>query len=137
MTEDIKVFAPEKVTVTIRGQEYIVRELSFVEKVEVLGPLSEMLSNALKVIKFGKDENDRFKMNVPEGFTLGDINIGGMILSGLNAIPKLLAKSIPEFEDWDNLPESESREAISKALAKNDLGGFIVNFIMAAVRVIR
>ena len=50
---------------------------------------------------------------------------------------EILALSVPDFEDWDNLSESETREPLAEVMEINDFAGFVVNFISLAGKAIR
>ena len=69
--------------------------------------------------------------------SLADLNVDKIILNALDILPELLTLSIPDFKDWDNLPESKTREALGKVLEVNDFKGFVVNFISSAAKIIR
>ena len=62
MEEKVKQFdefVPEKRMVTIRGQEYALREMSLSEKIKILGPIAEALSEVVKVIGLKKSESGK------------------------------------------------------------------------------
>lgn len=103
-------FAPPERTVSIRGTEYRLREMSLAEKIRVLGPLAE------GVAKNMSQDGDGFASDVQ------------FFVGASSALPEVLALSVPDFRDWDSLGESETREAIREAVAINDFFGFMRNF---------
>ena len=131
-------FVPEKRTVTIRGQEYPLREMSLSEKIKVLGPIAEALNEAVKVIGLKRSEGGGgFGIDVPEKFSLADLQIERVLLGSASQLQTILTKSIPDFTDWDSLPESETREPLKAAVEINDFLGFLLNFIHLGARAIR
>ena len=131
-------FVPEKRTVMIRGQEYPLREMSLSEKIEVLGPIAEALNEAVKVIGLKRSESGGgFGIDVPEKFSLADLQIETVLMRSARTLKAILEKSIPDFTDWDNLPESETREPLKAAVEVNDFLGFLLNFIHLGARAIR
>lgn len=131
-------FVPEKRTVTIRGQEYPLREMSLSEKIDVLGPIAEALNEAVKVIGLKRaDAGSGFGIDVPEKFSLADLQIETVLMRSALTLKGILEKSIPDFTDWDNLPESETREPLKAAVEVNDFLGFLLNFIHLGASAIR
>lgn len=131
-------FVPEKRTVTIRGQEYPLREMSLSEKIDVLGPIAEALSEAVKVIGLKRSEGGGgFGIDVPERFSLSDLQIEAVVIRSAKTLKAILEKSIPDFTDWDNLPESQTREPLKAAVEVNDFLGFLLNFIHLGASAIR
>lgn len=131
-------FVPEKRTVTIRGQEYPMREMSLSEKIEVLGPIAEALNEAVKVIGLKRSESGGgFGIDVPERFSLADLQIERVLLGSASRLQTILSKSIPDFTDWDNLPESQTRGPLKAAVEVNDFLGFLLNFIHLGASAIR
>lgn len=131
-------FVPEKRTVMIRGQEYPLREMSLSEKIEVLGPIAEALNEAVKVIGLKRSESGGgFGIDVPEKFSLADLQIEAVVIRSAKTLKAVLEKSIPDFTDWDNLPESQTREPLKAAVEVNDFLGFLLNFIHLGARAIR
>lgn len=131
-------FVPEKRTVTIRGQEYTIREMSLSEKIDVLGPIAEALNEAVKVIGLKRSEGGGgFGLDVPERFSLSDLQIEAVVIRSAKTLKAILEKSIPDFTDWDNLPESQTREPLKAAVEVNDFLGFLLNFIHLGASAIR
>lgn len=131
-------FVPEKRTVTIRGQEYTIREMSLSEKIDVLGPIAEALNEAVKVIGLKRSEGGGgFGLDVPERFSLSDLQIEAVVIRSAKTLKAILEKSIPDFTDWDNLPESQTREPLKVAVEVNDFLGFLLNFIHLGASAIR
>ena len=131
-------FVPEKRTVMIRGQEYPLREMSLSEKIEVLGPIAEALNEAVKVIGLTRSESGGgFGIDVPERVSLADLQIEAVVIRSAKTLKAILEKSIPDFTDWDNLPESETREPLKAAVEINDFLGFLLNFIHLGASAIR
>lgn len=131
-------FVPEKRTVTIRGQAYPLREMSLSEKIEVLGPIAEALNEAVKVIGLKRSEGGGgFGIDVPERFSLSDLQIEAVVIRSAKTLKAILEKSIPDFTDWDNLPESQTREPLKAAVEVNDFLGFLLNFIHLGASAIR
>ena len=80
-TKQFEEFVPEKRTVTIRGQEHLLREMSLSEKIDVLGPIAETLSEAVKVIGLKRSEGGGgFGIDVPERFSLSDLQIEAVVI---------------------------------------------------------
>nr|DAY45227.1 MAG TPA: hypothetical protein [Caudoviricetes sp.] len=137
-TKQFEEFVPEKRTVTIRGQEYLLREMSLSEKIDVLGPIAEALSEAVKVIGLKRSEGGGgFGIDVPERFSLSDLQIEAVVIRSAKTLKAILEKSIPDFTDWDNLPESQTREPLKAAVEVNDFLGFLLNFIHLGASAIR
>lgn len=131
-------FVPEKRTVMIRRQEYPLREMSLSEKIEMLGPIAEALNEAVKVIGLKRSEGGGgFGIDVPEKFSLADLQIETVLMRSARTLKAILEKSIPDFTDWDNLPESQTREPLKAAVEVNDFLGFLLNFIHLGARAIR
>ena len=131
-------FVPEKRTVMIRGQEYPLREMSLSEKIKVLGPIAEALNEAVKVIGLKRSEGGGgFGIDVPEKFSLADLQIETVLMRSALTLQTILEKSIPDFTDWDSLPESETREPLKVAVEINDFLGFLLNFIHLGAKAIR
>lgn len=137
-TKQFEEFVPEKRTVTIRGQEYTIREMSLSEKIDVLGPIAEALNEAVKVIGLKRSEGGGgFGLDVPERFSLSDLQIEAVVTRSAKTLKAILEKSIPDFADWDNLPESQTREPLKAAVEVNDFLGFLLNFIHLGASAIR
>ena len=123
--------------VTILGKDYPVRELSLAHKNKLLGSIGELIQSIAKHAFFKKDGNGGFSFNFDDEVGLDALNIDSLILSSINALPELLALAIPDFNDWDNLPESQSREALKVAVDVQDLKGYFANFFSLFANIIR
>ena len=115
--------------VTILGKDYPVRELSLAQKNKLLGGIGDTLQSVLKHAFFKKDRSGKGNFfSFDDEVGLDTLNIDSLIISSVNALPDLLALAVPDFKNWDNLPESESREALKVALDVQDLKGYFANF---------
>ena len=130
-------FVRETVKVSILGKEYVVKELSLAQKNKLLGVVGEFIRDIAGNAFFKKDDTGGLHFNFADEVSLAELNIDRIILSSIDATPELLRLSIPDFKDWDNLPESASREALLKAVEVQDFKGYITNFISAATNLIR
>ena len=130
-------FVRETVKVSILGKEYVVKELSLAQKNKLLGVVGEFIRDIADNAFFKKDDTGGLHFNFADEVSLAELNIDRIILSSIDATPELLRLSIPDFKDWDNLPESASREALLKAVEVQDFKGYITNFISAATNLIR
>ena len=130
-------FAPEKRTVTIRGQKYALRELSLAQKIRVVGPVAEFINEIVRNVFIRKDGSGGVKVEVPDNLSVAELKVDKVLISSANALPEILALSVPDFKDWDNLSESETREPLSEVMEINDFAGFVVNFISLAGKAIR
>jgi len=130
-------FAEKNVTTKIFGAKYKVKELSLAQKIKIFGGVSEFIRDIAKNAFFKKDDKGNIFFNFIDEVSLADLNVDKIILNALDILPELLALSIPDFKDWDNLPESETREALGKVLEVNDFKGFVANFISSATKIIR
>ena len=133
----MKEFLQEDFSVQIQGKEYKLRELSLAQKIKILSPITSFIQDLAKHTFFKKTEEGKILFNFFDEVSLAELNIDKIILSSIDIIPELLAMSIPDFKDLDKLPESETREALSKIIEINDFKGFIANFISLAAKVIR
>ena len=130
-------FVRETVKVSILGKEYVVKELSLAQKNKLLGVVGEFIRDIAGNAFFKKDDTGGLHFNFADEVSLAELNFDRIILSSIDATPELLRLSIPDFKDWDNLPESASREALLKAVEVQDFKGYITNFISAATNLIR
>lgn len=130
-------FVEKKVTAKILGTEYNVKELSLAQKIKIVGETSEFIRDIAKNAFFKKNDQGNIFFNFIDEVSLADLNIDKIILNALGVLPELLAFSIPDFKDWDKLPESETREALGKVLEVNDFKGFVINFISFAAKIFR
>ena len=133
----MKEFVHEDVFVDIRGKEYTVKELTLAQKNKLLATVGELIRNVAANAFFKKDETGGMHFNFADEVSLAELNIDRIILSSIDATPELLQLAIPDFKDWDNLPESASREALRKAVEVQDFKGYIANFFSAATNLIR
>ena len=132
----MKEFEQKNVTVKILGKEYAVKELSLSQKNKLLGTVGEFIRNIAANAFFKKDDTGSVHFNFIDEVSLADLNIDKIILTSIEAMPELLRLSIPDFKDWDNLPESASRDALLKAIEVQDFKGYIGNFISAGASLI-
>ena len=127
----------EKIVVSIQGKEYTLRELSLSEKIKLLGGIGDFIKDITKNAFFKKNDKGAISFNLIDEISLADLNVDKIILSAVNILPELLKLAVPDFTDWDNLPESESRAVLLKVVEIQDFKGFIVNFISLATTAIR
>ena len=125
------------VTVSILGNEYKVRELSLAQKNKLLGSIGDFIHNLANNAFFKKNEAGGISFNFIDEISLAELNLDKIILSSIDAVTELLRMAIPDFNDWDNLPESASREALLKAVETQDFKGYISNFFSLAATIIR
>ena len=114
--------------VTILGKDYTVRELSLAQKNKLLGGIGEIIRSIAKHAFFKKNNDGGISFSFDDEVALDTLNIDSLIISSVHALPELLALAVPDFTDWDNLPESESREALKVAVQVQDLKGYFANF---------
>ena len=133
----MKEFVHEDVTVDIRGKEYRVKELTLAQKNKLLANVGELIRNIAAHSFFRKNEAGGLSFSFDDEISLADLNVDKIILSSIDVTPELLQLAIPDFKDWDNLPESASREALRKAVEVQDFKGYIANFFSAATNLIR
>ena len=130
-------FVHKNVVVKILGKEYPVRELSLAQKNKLLSVVGEFIRDIAANAFFKKDNDGALHFNFVDEVSLAELNIDKIILSSIDATPELLRLSIPDFNDWDNLPESASREALLTSIQTQDFKGYIGNFFSAATNLIR
>ena len=130
-------FVHKNVVVSILGKEYAVKELSLAQKNKLLGVVGEFIRDIAGNAFFRKDDTGGLHFNFADEVSLAELNIDRIILSSIDATPELLRLSIPDFKDWDNLPESASREALLVSIQTQDFKGYIGNFISASTNLIR
>ena len=133
----MKNLTNDKVNVEISGESYEVRELTLSEKIKLIGPLGEILKKIAGNAFFRKSESGSIIFDWNDEVSLAELNIDQIILGTIGALPELLKLSIPEFTDWENLPESETREILPVVLKVNDFKGFIINFFSLGTTIIR
>ena len=130
-------FISKDVKVKILGSEYQVKELSLAQKIKIVGGISEFIRDIAKNAFFKKADDGSISFNFIDEISLAELNIDKIILNALDILPELLVLSIPDFKDWDSLPESQTREALGKVMEVNDFKGFVANFISSAAKIIR
>lgn len=124
-------------SVTIQDKEYKLRELSLAEKIRILGVVGDFVKDITKHAFFKMNADKGKKLFFDDEIGLDQLNIDKIILTSIQALPEILALSVPDFKDWDNLPESQSRDVLIKVLEINDFSGFILNFMHLATAIIR
>ena len=127
----------EKVVVSIQGKEYTLRELSLAEKINIIGGIGESIKKITQNIFFKKNDDGGLKIDFVDEISFAEIDIDKIILGAVNILPELLKLSVPDFNDWDNLPESEARAVLLKAIELQDFKGFIINFFSLGTAIIR
>ena len=127
----------ERVVVSIQGKEYTLRELSLAEKINIIGGIGESIKKITQNIFFKKNDDGGLKIDFVDEISFAEIDIDKIILGAVNILPELLKLSVPDFNDWDNLPESESRAVLLKAIELQDFKGFIINFFSLGTAIIR
>ena len=130
-------FVHKKIVVNILGKEYAVKELTLAQKNKLLGVVGGFLKDIAANAFFRKDDSGGLHFNFADEVSLAELNIDRIILCSIDATPELLRLSIPDFKDWDNLPESASRDALLKSLEVQDFKGHLSNFISAGAAIIR
>lgn len=121
-------FVREYPTVNIEGNEYRLRELSLAEKNKLLGGLGEFVRNIARNAFFKKNDEGGISFNFVDEVSVADLNIDKIILSAVNILPELLKLAVPDFQEWDSLPESESRDILRSVIDIQDFKGYIANF---------
>lgn len=116
-------------TVEILGNEYKIHELTLAEKIKLLAPIEDTLRDIAKNTFFKKTDNKSILFDFNDEVSLADLNIDKILVYFIQQLPEILKLSVPDFNDWENLAESQSREAVKKILQVNDFKGFIANFI--------
>lgn len=127
----------EKVTVKISGKEYEVKELTLSQKNKLLMQAGDMLRSLAGNAFFKKNEVGGISFTFIDEVSFADLNIDKIFLSSVEAMPELLRLAIPDFQDWENLPESASREALVKAVEVQDFKGYLSNFFSLGTAIIR
>ena len=133
----MKEFAREDISVDIRGKQYGVRELSLSQKIRLLSDVGEFIRDILNHAFFRKNESGGISLALDDEVSFADMNVDKIILCSIQAAPELLRLAVPDFKDWDNLPESESREALLKVIEVQDFKGFVANFFSAGKNLFR
>ena len=132
----MKDFVREYDSVNIEGKDYNLRELSLAEKINLIGGLGDFIKDIARNAFFRKNDDGGISFNLIDEISLADLNIDKIILGAVNILPELLKLSVPDFNDWDNLPESETRAVLLKAVEAQDFKGFIVNFFSVGTTII-
>ena len=133
----MKEFVREYNTVNIEGRDYNMRELSLAEKINIIGGLGDFIKDIARNAFFRKNDDGGISFNFIDEISLAELNIDKIILSAVNILPELLKLSVPDFNDWDNLPESETRSILLKVVEAQDFKGFIANFFSLGTTIIR
>lgn len=133
----MKEFVREYPTVNIEGKDYNLRELSLSEKNKLIGGLGDFIKDLAKNAFFKKTDDSGISFNFIDEISLAELNIDKIILGAIDILPELLKLAVPDFKDWDNLPESESRAVLIKAIEVQDFKGFIANFFSLGTAIIR
>lgn len=133
----MKEFVREYPTVNIEGKDYNLRELSLSEKINLIGGLGDFIKNFAKNAFFKKSDDGGISFNFIDEISLAELDIDKIILGAVNILPELLKLAVPDFTDWDNLPESESRAVLLKAVEIQDFKGFVFNFFSVGTAIIR
>ena len=133
----MKDFVREYPTVNIEGKDYNLRELSLAEKNKLIGGLGDFIKDLARNVFFKKSDDGGISFNFTDEISLAELNIDKIILGAVNILPELLKLAVPDFKDWDNLPESEARAVLIKAVEVQDFKGFIANFFSLGTAIIR
>ena len=128
--EHASVAEPQEFFATVKGEKFKFRELSLSEKMHVLSLLPDSFEKFLKNFRIEQKSDSTLGLAVlSDGVTLGDLPVSSLITSSAEALLYILPRSFPDCkEDWNSLPESETRDAILYALILNGWGAFIQNF---------
>lgn len=127
----------ERVTVKILGEDYEVKELTLAQKNKLLVHAGDMIRSLAGHAFFRKNDSGGISFSFIDEVSFADLNIDKIFLSSVEAMPELLRLAIPDFKDWENLPESSSRQALLKAVEVQDLKGYLTNFFSLGTAVIR
>ena len=127
----------DNVCINIQDKEYQLRELSLAEKINLIGGLGDFIRDIAKNAFFKKNDNGGISFTFIDEISLAELNIDKIILGAVNILPELLKLSVPDFNDWNNLPESETRSVLIKAVEIQDFKGFISNFFSVGTAIIR
>lgn len=130
-------FTREYPTINIEGKDYKLRELSLAEKNKLLGGIGDFIKNLAGNAFFKKADDGSITFNFVDEISLAELNIDKIILSAIDILPELLKLAVPDFSDWNNLPESETRLVLLRAVEVQDFKGYIVNFISLGAAIIR
>ena len=122
----------DNISVNIAGKDYNVRELSLAQKIKLIGNIGEFIRDIAKNAFFKKNEAGSIIFSFSDEISLAELNIDKIILTAVGVLPELLTLSVPDFNDWDNLPESDTRNVLNEVLKVNDFKGFIANFFSLA-----
>ena len=133
----MKDFVREYETVNIEGKDYNIRELSLAEKNKLISGIGDFIKDIARNAFFKKNDDGGLSFNFIDEISLAELNIDKIILSAVDILPELLKLSVPDFNDWDNLPESEARSILLKTVQVQDFKGYIANFFSLANAIIR
>ena len=133
----MKNLTREKVEVEICGKIYAVKELTLSEKIKLAGSLGEFVKKLAGNAFFKKTDAKNIIFDWVDEISLAELDVDKIILGSIEMLPELLRLSIPDFTDWDNLPESATREILPEVLRVNDFKGFITNFFSLGTALIR
>ena len=133
----MKDFVREYDTVNIEGKDYNIRELSLAEKNKLVGSIGDFIRDIARNAFFRKNDDGGLSFSFIDEISLADLNIDKIILSAVDILPELLKLSVPDSNDWDNLPESEARTVLMKAVEVQDFKGYIANFFSLVTAIIR
>ncbi len=125
------------ITVNIAGNDYTVKELTLAQKNKLIAPIGEFIRKLAAHAFFKKNNDGGIRFFFVDEVSLAELDIDKIILSSIDITSQLLTLAIPDFSDWDNLPESMSREALIKACEVQDFKGYIANFFSLATNLIR
>ena len=132
----MKDLTRDDVSVSINGKDYSVRELSLAEKNKLFRSIGGFI-RSIAANAFFKKKDGGIAFDWIDEVSLADLNIDKIILESVDALPELLRLAIPDFNDWNNLPESASREAVAKAVEVQDFKGYIANFFSLGASLFR
>ena len=130
-------FVREDVKVSILGKDYAVRELSLAEKNKLFRSIGGLIRSIAGSAFFRKKDGGGIAFDWVDEVSLAELNFDKIILESVDALPELLRMAVPDFNDWDNIPESVSRQAVLKAVELQDFKGYVANFFSLAASLIR
>ena len=130
-------FVQENATVQILGKDYAVKELTLAQKNKLLMHVGELIRSLAGHAFFKKKDSGGISLNFDDEVSFAELNVDKIFLSSVDATPEILKLSIPDFNDWDNLPESASRQALVKAVEVQDFKGYLTNFFSVGNAIIR
>jgi hypothetical protein len=126
---------PRKFSALVNGKEYEFKEMTLAGKMHVLSLIPESFERFLRNFRIKQTPDGGMRLEVAEETTFADVQLDRLIASSAEALLYMLGKSFPSYEgDWNELPESETRNAIVYAMLLNGWGAFIQNFFITAKR---